>query len=257
MHQSEKIRYTNLMNKETFQKHIQTEHRSSPVSTYLEECVYGGTDGIVTTFAVVAGFSGANLGDQTLNLSVITVLLFGLANLIADGAAMGLGNYLSVKSAKSLYQSAYQMELKETKESYDYEVAETEYLFQEQGFNEEDSKTLTQIVSKNTDYWVKFMIQHECELENMDNISAVKNGTATFISFLIFGFIPLIPYFLNLNHSNSFYLSILFTIFALASLGFIRGKVASDNIIKSIFETIIIGGLAASLAFIIGTLFKH
>ena len=95
------------MDKETFENHLKTEHQSSPFSEYLEEGVYGGTDGIVTTFAVVAGFSGANLGEHTLNLSVITVLLFGVANLIADGAAMGLGNYLSVKSAKALYKNAY------------------------------------------------------------------------------------------------------------------------------------------------------
>tara|TARA_B100000427_G_scaffold298359_1_gene279326 strand:- start:9105 stop:9842 length:738 start_codon:yes stop_codon:yes gene_type:complete len=245
------------MDKKTFEHHIKTEHSSSTLSTYLEECVYGGTDGIVTTFAVVAGFSGANLGDQTLNLSIITVLLFGLANLIADGAAMGLGNYLSIKSAKSLYKSAYQKELTETKESYDYEIEETEFLFQEQGFNKQDSKTLTKIISKNTDFWVKFMIQHECNLENMDTVSATKNGLATFSSFILFGFIPLIPYFFNLTHANSFSLSIGFTAIALVILGVTRGKVANENMIQSIVETSLVGGLAASLAFIVGSLFKH
>ena len=245
------------MDKSTFENHIKSEHQSSPFSIYLEEGVYGGIDGIVTTFAVVAGFSGANLGEQTLNLSVITVLLFGLANLIADGAAMGFGNYLSVKSAKSLYESTYKQELTETKESYEYEIEETEYLFQEQGFNQEDSKKLTQIISKNSDYWVKFMIQHECNLENMENSNAIKNGIATFSSFITFGFIPLIPYFFKFSHTHSFYLSISFTALALALLGFIRAKIANDNLIKSIIETIIIGSLAASLAFIVGSLFKH
>tara|TARA_B100000427_G_scaffold321971_1_gene323300 strand:+ start:10271 stop:11008 length:738 start_codon:yes stop_codon:yes gene_type:complete len=245
------------MDKATFDNHIKTEHSSSTLSTYLEECVYGGTDGIVTTFAVVAGFSGANLGEQTLNLSIITVLLFGLANLIADGAAMGLGNYLSIKSAKSLYKSAYQKELSETQESYDYEIEETEFLFQEQGFNEKDSKQLTKIISKNTDFWIKFMIQHECNLENMDNVSATKNGLATFLSFIIFGFIPLTPYFFTLNQANSFSFSIGCTGLALVILGIIRAKVANENMLKSIIETSLIGGLAASLAFIVGSLFKH
>ena len=46
------------MNNETLQDHIKNEHNISPFSTYLKELVYGGNDGIVTTFAVVAGFSG-------------------------------------------------------------------------------------------------------------------------------------------------------------------------------------------------------
>ncbi|MGB2731859.1 MAG: VIT1/CCC1 transporter family protein, partial [Microgenomates group bacterium] len=41
------------------QKHLQDEHKLSAFSTYLKEIVYGGSDGIVTTFAVVAGFAGA------------------------------------------------------------------------------------------------------------------------------------------------------------------------------------------------------
>lgn len=245
------------MDKETFENHLKTEHQSSPFSEYLEEGVYGGTDGIVTTFAVVAGFSGANLGEHTLNLSVITVLLFGVANLIADGAAMGLGNYLSVKSAKALYKNAYAKELDETKTSYDFEIEETEFILKDQGFSETDAKTMTTIMAKNTDFWVKFMIQHECQLESKENASAIKNGLATFISFLTFGSIPLIPYVFNLDQKSSFYLSILFTILALTILGYIRAKIANDHLIKSILETSIVGGLAASLAFIVGTLFKY
>ena len=88
------------MDKESFENHLKDDHHMGALTTHLKEVVYGGNDGIVTTFAVVAGFSGANLGDHALNLSIIAVLLFGLANLIADGAAMGLGNYLSVRSEK-------------------------------------------------------------------------------------------------------------------------------------------------------------
>ena len=101
------------MNKDEFDLHIKNEHQSSPLATYIEECIYGGNDGIVTTFAVVAGFSGASLGDHTLNISIISVLLFGLANLIADGAAMGLGNYLSIKTSSNV-------QLRDNINKYDY-----------------------------------------------------------------------------------------------------------------------------------------
>ena len=76
--------YMEYTNKD-LQKHLQEEHKMSPFSEYLREIVYGGVDGIVTTFAVVAGFAGANAGSQVGGLGALAVLLFGLANLFADG----------------------------------------------------------------------------------------------------------------------------------------------------------------------------
>ena len=140
------------MDRKTLNEHVKNSHKISPLTTYIKEFVYGGNDGIVTTFAVVAGFSGANLGDHALNLSIITVILFGLANLFADGAAMGLGNYLSIRSEKKLYRNHLEMEVQEIHDSPLYEIEETELLFREQGFTKEDSEQLTQIVSTNTEF---------------------------------------------------------------------------------------------------------
>jgi VIT1/CCC1 family predicted Fe2+/Mn2+ transporter len=64
---------------------------------YLSEFVYGGIDGAVTTFAVVAGATGARF-----DLKIILVL--GFANLIADGFSMGVGSYLSSKASIELMQ---------------------------------------------------------------------------------------------------------------------------------------------------------
>lgn len=67
------------------------------IKKYLPEFVYGGMDGAVTTFAVVAGASGAAL-------SSVIVLILGFANLIGDGFSMSVGNYLSVKSQNEMRQ---------------------------------------------------------------------------------------------------------------------------------------------------------
>ncbi|SVD33554.1 uncharacterized protein METZ01_LOCUS386408, partial [marine metagenome] len=113
------------MDREALKAHKEEEHGISAFATYIKEIVYGGTDGIITTFAVVSGFSGANLGNQALNFSILTVLIFGLANLIADGASMGLGNFLSLRSEKKVYDDFYDKELHETKVSLEYEIEET------------------------------------------------------------------------------------------------------------------------------------
>lgn len=79
--------------------------KKSRLSDYLKEIVYGGIDGIITTFAVVAGFTGANNPELMLNKGYMIVLLFGFANLFADATSMGLGNFLSVRTDQALNRS--------------------------------------------------------------------------------------------------------------------------------------------------------
>lgn len=62
---------------------------------YLGDLVYGANDGIITTFAVVAGVSGASLPART-------VLILGFANLIADGFSMGASNVLAIRSGQDV-----------------------------------------------------------------------------------------------------------------------------------------------------------
>ena len=61
---------------------------------YIRDLVYGANDGIITTFAVVAGVTGGALSPKA-------VLIVGTANLLADGLSMGVGNYLSIRSHES------------------------------------------------------------------------------------------------------------------------------------------------------------
>lgn len=72
---------------------------------YLREIVYGGNDGIVTTFAVVAGFAGAQRDPTSSAIPIFSVLLFGLANLFADGLSMGLGSFLSLRAQQDVQKN--------------------------------------------------------------------------------------------------------------------------------------------------------
>jgi vacuolar iron transporter family protein len=114
-------------------------HKRSPLSAYLREVIYGAVDGIITTFAVVAGFSGAALsGDTTSQLSFAVVLLFGLANLFADGVSMGLGNFLAVRSEQGLYRSLRVREKDSSEQNGSLEAHETVSALIEKGFSEAD-----------------------------------------------------------------------------------------------------------------------
>ena len=72
-----------------------TNYKDTTSKKYLAEFVYGATDGVVTTFAIIAGAVGAILSAKV-------ILILGFANLLADGFSMASSNYLSTKSQRDL-----------------------------------------------------------------------------------------------------------------------------------------------------------
>ena len=71
--------------------HVEPRGARATAQHYLKDMVYGANDGLITTFAVVAGVEGGALTERA-------VLVVGFANLVADGLSMGVGNYLSIRS---------------------------------------------------------------------------------------------------------------------------------------------------------------
>ncbi|KKU88447.1 MAG: hypothetical protein UY16_C0007G0028 [Candidatus Gottesmanbacteria bacterium GW2011_GWA2_47_9] len=237
-------------------EHLATEHKISPITTYLREIVYGGNDGIVTTFAVVAGFTGAQTNAGMTSIPFISVLLFGLANLMADGTSMSLGSFLSIRAEKDVYRAQKAKELHEIKHSSDMELEETIEILKQKGYSSPDAQALAKLLSKNERYWTEFMMHDELELPNPERENALYIAIATFVSFVLFGFIPLIPYIIAPGTSGVFYLSVAFTLLALLLLGILRWKVSHRSLPRSVAETMLIGIVSASVAYVVGIFFR-
>lgn len=237
-----------------FLQHIEAEHKLS-LSGYLKEIVYGGSDGIVTTFAVVAGFTGAQSGLLA-QYPVFIVLIFGFANLLADAFSMGLSNVLSIFADKDVYRAEKEKELYEIKHNPQAEKMETIYILKKKGFSKDQAEKITELYSTNSDYWAEFMMRYELEMPTPEHEDPLLTGAATFSSFIVFGFIPLAPYILLSQDNNKFLTSILFTLIALILLGVLRWKVTTQTILRAVGEIVILGGVAAAIAYFVGTLFK-
>jgi VIT1/CCC1 family predicted Fe2+/Mn2+ transporter len=245
-----------MKTKNTFdlQKHLAEEHQMTALTVYLKEIVYGGNDGIVTTFAVVAGFAGAqaNVASQ---LPILTVLLFGFANLFADGVSMALGNMLSIRSEQDVYRTEKNKESYEIVHNTELERLESIEILRKKGFSQKQAEDLIAIYMTNDAYWVDFMMNQELELPNPEGDNPVLMALATFFSFIVFGFIPLIPY-VFFKGSTLFLMSACTTGAALALLGVLRWKVGKQGFIRSVGETLFLGGAAATVAYFVGTMFK-
>jgi len=135
------------------------EQHLTGLSIYIKDIVYGANDGIITTFAVVAGVAGAGLAN-----SVIIVL--GVASLLADGFSMAASNYLGTRSENSLYRKEEKREMDEVENVPEKEKEEIREIFSREGFDKNQANQLTDIVSNNKKFWVDFMMKYELEMHN-------------------------------------------------------------------------------------------
>lgn len=170
------------------------------IENNLREFVYGGMDGAVTTFAVVTGAAGANLGAKT-------ILILGFANVLADGFSMAVGSYLSEKSDQDLSVS------KGDSKKEDYE-------------------------------------------------SPIGASIATFVSFILVGFIPLsvytIDYIFKLEMGNDALVwSILLTLIAFAIVGYLRGLITKVDKARTVLESLGLGLAAATISYVVGNLLER
>lgn len=229
-----------------------TEEHGGAGSLYLGDMVYGGLDGIVTTFAVVSGVAGAQLGSHI-------VLILGLANLFADGFSMATGAFLSVKSEQEYYEREWKRETWEVEHFPDGERAELLEVYRGQGYPEEDAQRLIEIKTRTPELWVKAMMVEELGMLK-DERKPTFSALATFTAFVVAGVVPLLVYLLGLfvviPASVAFPVSLALSGLALFGLGAAKVLVTRLNPIRSGLEMLLVGGLAAGVAYVVGALLK-
>ena len=231
---------------------------NSTFANYFKEVIYGGTDGIVTTFAVVSGFAGATLSvSETTQLTFMVVLLFGLANLFADAASMGLGNFLSVRSEKDRYRITRGKEQELIQQDPAHERKETMGVLQTKGFTYEQAATLADTYKHNEEYWLDFLMHHKQGISDPRKEKEVFTGLTTFLSFVVFGAIPLLPFILQLSDDTAvvFFYSCIGTCIALVLLGLLKWRVIGVPLHRAVTEVVLVGGVAAVIAYFVGTFF--
>lgn len=227
-------------------------HSSSKIwvfdKTYIGEFVYGGIDGAITTFAVVAGAAGAEAG-------IYWVLIFGFANLIADGFSMSVGNYFSTKAERDNFEKHKKIEYWEIDNLREMEVEEIRKIYESKGFRGKLLDKVVEVITADKDIWVDTMMKEELEMTK-DDKTPVRTAFATFLSFNVIGIIPLLSYiaaaFFSLKEEGIFLLSCISTAIALGIVGFLKSIVTEKFWLKGVLETLILGGLAAFLAYFVG-----
>jgi len=226
------------------------EKHTTTKGKYLKSVIYGGLDGTITTFAAAAGVAGASL-------SAGVVLIVGLANLLADGLSMSIGDYLSSKSEAEYEAAERAREAWEVENYPEGEKLELEEIYTARGMPKEDAHAAVEIIAKDKKAWVDTMMVEELGIMP-SNDSPIADAIATFISFASFGFLPIAAYvfalFIPSLDAIRFPLACVLTGATLFSLGALKTIITGKNWFKSGLEMLLVGGIAASAAYLVGVL---
>lgn len=219
---------------------------------YLGEFVYGGIDGSVTTFAVVAGSAGGNLDNNV-------VLILGIANMLADGLSMGIGSYLSTKSEIQNHQRLKGSLHNQFKNQRSKVVSLLEGIIEGFGAKGKTKDDLVEVVTKNEEVAIDMLLKYEHE-EIMPASHPVWNGVMTYAAFVLIGLVPLLTYLfqdmLGLSDGQLFPLSCLFTSIAFVGIGVLKSLLTEQNVAKAVFETLFLGGVAALVSYYVGAILE-
>ena len=216
---------------------------------YFDDFIYGSIDGAVTTFAIVAGVMGASLPAGI-------ILILGFANLFADGFSMASANYQASKSRNEFVEMKRRQEEWEIDNLAEQERDEIREIYREKGFKDELLEDVVRIITSRRKVWVDTMMREELGLID-DEKNPMDSSVSTFVGFNIIGLIPLIPFmYLMLlgieSNSEAFVYSTIFVFAAFFLVGVVKGKIVRKSKIRSGITTLIIGGIAAVVAYIVG-----
>ncbi|MBX7072090.1 MAG: VIT1/CCC1 transporter family protein [Pirellulales bacterium] len=220
-----------------------TEH------SYLRDLVYGAVDGTVTTFAVVSGAAGANLAGTV-------AIILGAANLLADGFSMAAGNYLSTRADLHVLERARRIEEMHIEHVPEGEREEIRQIFRAKGFEGPLLERVVDVITDDPRRWVDTMLTEEMGLQ-LERPSPVRAALTTFASFLVAGAVPLAPFVLMTpSEQSTFVVSSLLTGLTFFLIGAFKGFVVNRPWLLSGLETLGVGGAAAGLSYVVGSLLR-
>lgn len=220
-------------------RHVETHFLAND---FVRDIVIGMSDGLTVPFALAAGLSGAAAGTRV-------IVVAGLAEIAAGSIAMGLGGYLAARGDAEHYESERRREEDEVRELPEEEAREVLDVFTSYGLTREESLPIVNSLRERPKQWIDFMMRFELGLEEPDPGRALRSAATIAGSYILGGFIPLIPYMGIPSVHAALLVSVIATLIALALFGYAKGYFTGVDPPGSAFRTTLIGGLAAGAAF--------
>ncbi len=216
-----------------------------PGGGLVRDFVFGANDGLVAAFAVVSGVHGANLTSRV-------IFVAGMAELVGGMIAMGLGAYLSVKSALEYVQGERRREEYEVEHYPERERQEVFEIYREKGFEPPILDQIVDHICADKKRWVNIMMSEELNLAGEERLSPIRSALATGAAYAAGACAPVLPYASAHDVHGAFGWSMALTIASLFLVGASKTVVTGMRWWRSGLEATLIGALAAGATYGIG-----
>lgn len=231
---------------------VQSDHVEPHLkeSNYIRDVVFGFGDGVNTSLGIVAGIGGATVG-------VDIVILAAMIGMFTGAKAMAVQNYLAVKSQIEVLQSEIKREEYEIENTPEKEREEIVEIYKAKGFAGEELNMVVNKITSNKGVWLRTMLTEELGL-NLEILgSPIKGAIVMFISFLVGGILPILPYFIVktglINNFTALLIAISISLTSSFMIGAIKGRLAKKSWIKGGLEMSLLGTGIALLGYGIGS----
>ncbi len=225
---------------------FEKRHRSVGGNT-LRAAVLGGNDGLVSNFSLVMGIAGATSEQGT-------VMLTGLAGLLAGALSMALGEWISVRSSQELYENQMQLEMEELEVNPEGEKRELELIYISKGIDEKQAREMAARVIDDKEVAHELLVREELGI-NAEELkgSAMEAAVSSFVLFALGAVIPVIPFFFT-SGLPGVIASTVFSSLGLFLIGAAITLFTGRSIWYSGFRQVLFGLAAAAITFGIGHL---
>jgi VIT1/CCC1 family predicted Fe2+/Mn2+ transporter len=225
---------------------LEGRHRTAGGNA-LRAAVLGANDGLVSNLSLVMGVAGAAMQQRT-------ILITGIAGLLAGAGSMALGEWLSVQSSRELYRHQLETEEEELLTAPEEEEEELALIYQARGLEEDQARAFAASMMSNRDTALETLAREELGIDPGElGGSAWEAAITSFILFSLGAIVPVAPFFFARGDA-AVWLSVVFSGVALFVVGGAITLFTGRSVIFSGTRQVLFGLIAAALTFGIGRL---
>ena len=224
--------------------HYEQRHRGITTAGNLRAGVFGVNDGLVSSASLLLGLVGASATHET-------IIISGVAAMLAGAFSMGSGEYISMKSQKEFFEYQIQLEKEELDLYPEEEAYELACIYRARGLDKEEAKKMADQIISNPAVALDTLAREELGLNPTELGSPVGAAISSFLAFGSGAFIPLLPFLLG-DKLTPIYFSIALSSIALVTIGATLSLFTNRSAIMGGLRMLLIGAGAGAVTFMIG-----
>ncbi|MGB3635317.1 MAG: VIT1/CCC1 transporter family protein [Rubrobacteraceae bacterium] len=225
---------------------LEGRHRAASGNA-LRAAVLGANDGLLSNFSLVMGVAGASLSAQN-------ILITGMAGLLAGAGSMAMGEWISVKSSRELYERQISIEAEELRLIPDEEEEELALIYQAKGVPEEEARRTAARIISDEKTALDTLAREELGIDPEElGGSAWTAAITSFVLFAIGAIIPVAP-FLFLSGVGAVLSSVALSALGLFGMGALITLLTGRGVLFSGMRQVLVGLAAAALTYGVGSL---